>query len=328
MKTILLCALFLTLPLVAAQAQSVDIKCNGEDQDVIVFENDDVTLTIDILANGGRCYDVDYWVFLKHESGLKWSFSSYDRQWHTGRRHVYFTGPLMDIQDTVLDEPMPLGKYKARCLIDGCPNGRFDRCYLIARDRVKFEVVPDQPPPPPIYQYDDGTSENASGLAGSGEFCWIHRFDALPGAETIDEIQVAFGTPLAPGGAVNGEPCTVYVWNDPDDDGDPANAVLLTSQAGTIQNADTDILNAYALGSPATVSGVFFIGCMTDSAPGSGTPAPMDLTTPYIVGNGWFAFALPPNTFDANDLSNNNLFENVAGTGFGYYYLLRAAYQE
>jgi hypothetical protein len=265
---------------------------------------------------------VDYWVLAKDHKGRKWSFSSYDRKWHRGWCHEYLTGPLDDIQDTVLDNPLPLGSYIAYCGIDDDPNGSLNIADLVVHDEVNWEVISQ----PPIYKYDDGTSENAVGLANNGQFCWIHRFDTILGAEDIVDVQVAFGTPLAPGHVTNGAPCTVYVWNDPNDDGDPSNAVLLASQSGTVQNADTDIFNVYSLGSPVTVSGMFYIGCMVDVTPSSDTPASIDLTTPYVTGNGYYAFTISPDLFDENNLSNNNLYENAIG-GIPYYYLLRAGYQ-
>jgi len=114
------------------------------------------------------------------------------------------------------------------------------------------------------------------GLTSDGTIAWLHRFDAFSGSDTLDAVLVAFGSsgssfpPL-----VNGTPATVGVWSDPDQDGDPSDAVLLASVATAVQNAHTGIKNQIDLSPPVHVEGKFFVGALT-SCTGGQTPAPVN----------------------------------------------------
>jgi len=173
------------------------------------------------------------------------------------------------------------------------------------------------------YRYDDGTTESNLLWTNGGDICWMHRFDVLPGGERILDVQTIFGCKPYPGySPPNGTPCTVYVWDDPSDDGDPSDCVLLTSEPATVQNVDTDIMNVVPLSTPVTVCGEFYVGCCLTHDPGSFLPAPMDLTTPYVPGNAWFCGTSTHGGFDPVDLTNNQYPPADAG----WYWCLRAGY--
>ena len=113
------------------------------------------------------------------------------------------------------------------------------------------------------YQYDDGSSEGTLGAGELVEMVWIQRFVAIPGSETIESVSTCFGTPYDPGGSgvLPGDPFRVFVWDDPNEDGDPSDAVLLASatayaDAGSIE---TDVFQKVSIG-PVEVSGSFFVG--------------------------------------------------------------------
>src|SRR5262245_28712700 len=85
------------------------------------------------------------------------------------------------------------------------------------------------------YQYDDGVSENSVALANCptpppAVTCWMQMYNAVGGADTITNVQTAWGTPAFPGGTPPaGQAANVGVWSDPNQDGNPTDGVLLAT---------------------------------------------------------------------------------------------------
>jgi len=161
------------------------------------------------------------------------------------------------------------------------------------------------------YAYDDGSSETAVGAvdcdpAGPATLLWLHGFDAIGGTDTISCISTAFGTPWFPPNAPpNGVPAGVGLWEDPNDDGDPSDAVFLTSELGAVQWGDTDVFTSVPI-TPTVVSGKFFVGAwaMQDCAPNglSQYPGPLDQSD-TSSGRAWVAASLPSSVFSPINLS-------------------------
>ena len=85
----------------------------------------------------------------------------------------------------------------------------------------------------------------------------------------IDAVFVAYGASFSSNPPlVNGTRATVGVWADPDQDGNPSDAVLLASVPTTIQNANTGIKNQVDLPFPVPVQGKFFVGALTSCVGG------------------------------------------------------------
>ena len=137
------------------------------------------------------------------------------------------------------------------------------------------------------YCYDDGSADVDIALAAGGELVWIHVFDTLEGLETITHVNSAIGLPgtSVPNTSQLGQPLRVYVWDDPDNDGNPEDAVLLAEAVGTITHVDDDVFNRVALDPPVTVSGKFIIGASVVHPPGE-YPGPRD-ATPGSWGRAW-----------------------------------------
>jgi hypothetical protein len=172
---------------------------------------------------------------------------------------------------------------------------------------------------PDEYIYDDGTTENLLGWTSGGEMCWMHYFDAA-GGDTITEIATAFGSALYTGyNPGNGTPATLYIWDDPTNDNDMLDAVLLQSMNVTVVNVDTDMVNYFTLTTPQPVTGGFFVGAMQNHNAGQFV-APMDQSNPVNGGEAWYA-GVPAGLFDPNTLGNNTIGNF---NGFPAYLLLRA----
>ena len=165
------------------------------------------------------------------------------------------------------------------------------------------------------YTYDDGVSEDALGFTNCpapylATLCWVQRFNAVGAADTIAIVKVAWGTPTNPGGSPPaGTAATVGVWSDPNQDGNPTDALLLSSAATTIAYPDTDILQVVAI-PPVVVSGRFFVGAFTVQACNTPAltqyPASMD-TTSASLGRAWVCAADPSTAFVHSPLGANNV---------------------
>lgn len=154
------------------------------------------------------------------------------------------------------------------------------------------------------YVYDDGSSEAAWGVGSGGDICALHRFDASGGSDTITRIDVAFGHSDHPGTAPpEGTPVTLCIWEDPNDDGDPLDAILLSIASGSLQNPHTDILNPFPT-PPTAVSGVFFVGYFLSNESGE-FPCAMD-GSQYSNGRAWIAASLTQGGFNPEALSQND----------------------
>jgi hypothetical protein len=153
-------------------------------------------------------------------------------------------------------------------------------------------------------QIDDGTSEHSWGLTAGGELCWIdHMYSASPGY--VASIATTFGSPSYPGfsGVSPGQSFRVYVWSDPDQDGDPGDAVFLGQASSTVEadSIDTDVVQVVVLADPIQVSGSFFIGASVVTT--SGYPAPADDDGQSQIDQGFLAFNSVP--FDPENMTAN-----------------------
>jgi len=157
--------------------------------------------------------------------------------------------------------------------------------------------------PPGQYLLDDGVSENSVGLTNGGELAWIHRHLVTAGNENITSVMTAFGTPAFPGTTPPpGTPFRVYVWDDPNNDGDPIDGVLLTQGAGVLANPDTDTFVKVPI--PATnvgnVGDSFFIGASINQTAGQ-FPAALDQSS-GASPDVWVAGSSAMNGFNPNNI--------------------------
>jgi hypothetical protein len=137
------------------------------------------------------------------------------------------------------------------------------------------------------YSLDDGTGE-----LGFGQFpnmTFGNHFTVVPGGETISSISIAWS-----GG--NGTPVTVKLWSDPNGDGNPADAILLSSIAGVISNANTNTFITYDIPDVTLLLPSFFVGASVVNA--QSQIAAGDLTPPsanqsWLVGAADFAGSSP-----------------------------------
>ena len=170
---------------------------------------------------------------------------------------------------------------------------------------------------------DDGSSENMLGWTAGGDMGWIQRFGTT-GPTSLSSVQVAWGSAAFPGlSPGNGSPSKVLVYEDPNDDGNPNDLVLVQQINTTVVNVDTDTLNNYPV-TPVVMNGTFFLGA-GEVHPSGNYVAIMDQTAPSTCGDLTYFFG--DNTGAAANYANPNanIFppQTFAGIGFPTNLLVR-----
>lgn len=151
--------------------------------------------------------------------------------------------------------------------------------------------------------YDDGVSEGVWGRVGGGTSCWLQTFGAPESTEVLSTVSVVYGTAAhAVDAPANGTRTTIAIWEDPDDDGNPDDAVLIRTQMSAVDGAGTDVYQVTNLVPPLAVSGRYFVGVIVTHPAGT-FPASTDSAISSI-GRMWFTGG-PAGTFDAANLAGN-----------------------
>lgn len=174
-----------------------------------------------------------------------------------------------------------------------------------------------------LYNLDDGQSNISLGVSGgSGRYdlFWLNSFTAQPQGEVINSISLTWGTPTLSGRNVfPGMATEVLLYSDPNNDGNPIDAVLLTSATTAVANPNTDIFTNVAI-APTKVTGNFFIAALMRNLNFNTFPAALDTTSP-VNNRSWVGFTTPGNSFNVNNLSGLFTTESV---GFRGNWMLRA----
>ena len=151
------------------------------------------------------------------------------------------------------------------------------------------------------YVLDDGTAENTIGGGIDGDIICLNQLTVIPGSETINSISMAWGASVHPDPSLDGLPYTVVVWSDPDGDGDPTDAKVLTTASGVIvqQGPDTFITTAIT---PTTITTpTFFVGFIINHSVDQ-FPAAIDESAPISKRSSFASGA----SGDISDLNNND----------------------
>lgn len=161
------------------------------------------------------------------------------------------------------------------------------------------------------YSFDDGSTENAFSFMGAlAEHGFLMGFTTVGPTDVLGQIEVSIGTALAPANGLDGRMTRVAVWDDPNGDGDPSDAVLLFESAAfpaTSTNLDQKMV--VALSSPVAVSGGFFIGAIVEFVQGD-FPVGIDNST-----SGLSAYAFADDTaIDTANLASNSIDPVLQGS--------------
>ncbi|MGD8451074.1 MAG: GEVED domain-containing protein [Phycisphaerae bacterium] len=164
-------------------------------------------------------------------------------------------------------------------------NGVLDGCEVAAKDRGH------------AYQHDDGEAELNVGLGAGDTVAWLNHFTVDANATRIRYVHLAYAS------VAEGTPVTVYLWNDPDQDGYPGDAQVIASAHTVVTNPGTNTFDVVAI--PYTDIGPagthFFVGAVLTQAADE-HPVPVDHTA--SAGQSWIAGGT---VFDPNFLERAQL---------------------
>jgi hypothetical protein len=173
---------------------------------------------------------------------------------------------------------------------------------------------------------DDGTAENAIGLAAGGKMAWMSRFGQIGVTTVISDVSSAYGAAVLPPLPPNGTPTDILVWDDPNDDGNPFDCVLVYQGVSSVQNVGTGAFNPHAVVPALSVDGYFFVGVGCPHGPNE-FPAPLDQTSPNCASPEptWLVGDTSGNLDYANLLNNNVPPMTASSAGFPGFWLLRGS---
>jgi hypothetical protein len=175
------------------------------------------------------------------------------------------------------------------------------------------------------YVVDDGSAEDDIGITGSAasfDFIWLNSFARQNGAEVINQISVAYGSPADPR-FYNGLPVKVLLYGDANG-GSPTDATLLYSLNATIANSNTNTFQHYAIPN-VTVPGTFLVGVVAKNmATNNAYLAGIDYTAPTFSNVSYGGYTLVGNTLNETNLGSVPNFGAMESFGLAGNWLVRA----
>ncbi|MDX9976256.1 MAG: hypothetical protein RBU21_24990 [FCB group bacterium] len=163
------------------------------------------------------------------------------------------------------------------------------------------------------YALDDGTGNWTIGPSQfDAQMMWGNYFDVENGFSTITSISVSFAS-----GVPVGRPVSLLLFDDPTDDLDPRDAVLVSQAVGTTAAAEPNTFFTFAI-PDADVAGGFFVAALMDLFQHE-IPARMDPQNPR--GRSWLFF---DGEIDLDDLGSAPVIYNMALTPFNGNWMVRA----
>ena len=297
----------------------LDVDCNGDDGPVEVFDGANCTVTIDVEARDFAGFPAEIWVIgVNKTSGGVFSYGAYPSAvWLPGVCNFYYGGGLMDMAETALDQPLPVGSYEIYLALELSVNGHLNLPFIWDYDMVAIDVIV----PPTEYKWDSGTTDNLLCWTSGGDMVGMHCFDTIPGGEALANVGTIFGSSLysnyAPG---NGTPTDFYVW-EATSFGDPTNATLLTQGTGVVGNVDLDL--HYWDACPCTVTTPNFYVAYNLHHAAYEYCLSIDSTNPYVYGAAFYTGTNTMNGFDPANLYGNQYPPAESPYGF---WTVRAEY--
>lgn len=148
---------------------------------------------------------------------------------------------------------------------------------------------------------------------------WLNSFDTAPGGEYITNISVSFGDIQDNNGIPGSDLVTLAILNDPNNDHDPTDAILLTTT--TVQWVDTGFGEFVDYPIQATqIEGVFFVAVVMDVLERA-NPASMDPNSPTAGAQSWMFYNPKPNL---GDLGSSPFILRMGDSPFQGAWMIRA----
>ena len=159
--------------------------------------------------------------------------------------------------------------------------------YNGAQGNIELNVVGPPPPAGPCDVLDDGTTDNSVGTNNpADDILWLQSMSDAANSTTVTAIGTAWGSVPFGGGPPDGTAARVGIWSDPNNDGNPNDAVLLQSINIVVAGSNTDAIQTTNLAPPVLVTGRYFVGA---SCQGGTFQAPLDQGSGPSLGRAWIA---------------------------------------
>ena len=154
--------------------------------------------------------------------------------------------------------------------------------------------------PDSLYMIDDGSAEDSIGFFLGGDLICLNEFAVIPGNETINNVSLAWGTPVLPDPTLNGLPYTAVLWSDPNGDGSPTDAVVLATASDVIANEGTNTFITTNFPPTTVTTANFFVGFFISQGADQ-FPAAFDETAPSYSNRSYVAGGMTGNFYNLND---------------------------
>ncbi len=122
---------------------------------------------------------------------------------------------------------------------------------------------------------------------------WLNSFDIIEGGEVITSVSISFGDITNNEGHAGPDELTVAILNDPTNDHDPNDAVLLSTAVGQWVDTGFGEFVTYPI-EPTQIDGVFFVAVMMEVIERA-NPASMDPNSPTAGEQSWLFYNPEPN---------------------------------
>jgi hypothetical protein len=136
-----------------------------------------------------------------------------------------------------------------------------------------------------------------------GDLMWLNAYKVQTGGEILKSIALTWGAPA------QGNPISLLLYTDPNNDGNPNDAQLLTQVETQVSNADSrQFISVNLRPTTLNVGQTFFVGALFRNIRRDQRPAIADLAG-KSPGTSWFAIGNhgdgEPSNIDINNLANN-----------------------
>ena len=154
------------------------------------------------------------------------------------------------------------------------------------------------------YIYDDGDRPDFNiGVGGAGgDLLVLNRFVSDPGGNGIETVSINWT------GIATNFPATIVIYDDPNNDGDLSDLVLLTELSVVTANRGNNSRNFTDYALPQTiVAGDFYVGAYVQNMSDGDRPFGYDSTTPALNTSYFFENTTGADLLLANPGANANL---------------------
>ncbi|MEM0941528.1 MAG: choice-of-anchor D domain-containing protein [Bacteroidota bacterium] len=226
--------------------------------------------------------------------GLSESESQFIQISNSGASALDFTLTFESVETTPASVAVPFAGLKQKVSSELQSRKATKPIHLLTENKIESLGAENS-----VYIIDDGSSESNIGLNSVNELMWLNAFQVVGGANVITSISSAVAS------GSDETPARFILYEDPDDDGDPSNAVFLTESSGILTNPGEDVFTTVSI-DPTPVEGVFFVAVLINEDPSINSfPMPQDSGSPSLQSS--WAISDSDAGFDVFDLSNNSL---------------------